>query len=80
LGVTAGGNNNPAEGESFLISIQYTNQGSTAYGVVVTSPIPSGFMFISATGAPFDPATGTWTVGTLINGQNGNLQLTITGD
>jgi hypothetical protein len=70
-------NPNPIEGEQIVISIAYSNIGNVATGVTVTSVVPSTFTVVGTSGAPYNPGSGTWTLGTLINGQGGNLNLTI---
>jgi uncharacterized repeat protein (TIGR01451 family) len=67
----------------FGLAVTYTvmvqnNGPGTATGVVVNDPMPAGLQFVSAspsTGS-FDPASGTWTVGTLLNGASASLSVT----
>ena len=68
----------------FGFNVTYTlvirNLGpATATGVVVTDPLPSGLVFVSAN-APsqgtYNSASGIWTVGTLDNGAAATLQVT----
>jgi uncharacterized repeat protein (TIGR01451 family) len=50
-----------------------------AENVVVTDPFPAGLTFVSfavPSQGTFDPATSTWTVGTLANGATAALQVT----
>jgi hypothetical protein len=53
------------------------NRGpDTATGVVVSDPLPPGLVFVAVAGisqGTFDPARGTWTVGTLPNGASARL-------
>ncbi len=64
---------------NYLENIKFTltahnNGPNTAAGVIVTDKLPNGLKFISSTGN-YDPATGTWTIGTLINGQETVLNI-----
>ena len=57
----------PVPGQEVTFSLGLTNAGTAdATGVTVSAPLPAGFTYVSSTpGVTYDPATGTWTVGTL---------------
>jgi uncharacterized repeat protein (TIGR01451 family) len=51
----------------------------TATGVTVTDPFPAGLVFVSAavpSQGTYDPVTGIWSVGTLVNGTVATLSVT----
>ncbi len=51
----------------------------TATGVTVTDPFPAGLVFVSAavpSQGIYDPVTGVWSVGTLVNGTVATLSVT----
>jgi uncharacterized repeat protein (TIGR01451 family) len=56
----------------------HNNGPDPATGVVVSDPRLAGLQFVSATPSmgSYNPATGTWVVGTLANGASANLSVT----
>jgi uncharacterized repeat protein (TIGR01451 family) len=58
--------------------IAHNNGPDTATNVVVTDILPTGVVFVSAkpSQGSFDPASGTWIIGTLPNGASATLQIT----
>jgi uncharacterized repeat protein (TIGR01451 family) len=74
-------NPTPLVSQTFTFTVTATNNGpSTATGVVVTDLLPPGLAFVSSTPSQgaYVPATGLWTIGTLANGANATLVLTVT--
>ncbi|PHN00729.1 T9SS type A sorting domain-containing protein, partial [Flavilitoribacter nigricans] len=68
----------PNVGDDVIFTISVTNDGpSVATGVAVTDNLPSGYSYVSSTGA-YNDATGIWTIGTIGVGQTVNLQITAT--
>ena len=67
----------PVPGQQVTFSLTLDNAlGSAASGVTVSAPLPAGFTYVSSTpGVAYDPATGTWTVGTVPG--NGTVTLDI---
>jgi gliding motility-associated-like protein/uncharacterized repeat protein (TIGR01451 family) len=64
-----------------VFTIVVTNNGPvTATGVAVTEVLQSGFTYVSssATTGTYDPLTGVWTIGTLLNGATATLTITAT--
>jgi uncharacterized repeat protein (TIGR01451 family) len=71
----------PLVSQTFTFTVTATNNGpSTANGVVVTDLVPPGLAFISAAPSQgtYVSGTGLWTIGTLVNGANATLVLTVT--
>ena len=66
-------------GENITYTINYGNTGSaSASNVIITSEIPQGTVFISATkGGIEDAGTVTWNIGNLRPGENGSVELTV---
>jgi uncharacterized repeat protein (TIGR01451 family) len=72
---------NPREDQTVNFTAQVANLGqAAATGVQVTDLLPSGVTFVSASTAAgsYDPATGSWDVGSLLPGGSATLQLTVT--
>jgi uncharacterized repeat protein (TIGR01451 family) len=70
---------NPIFGTAVTYTVIVHNNGpATATGVVVNDPLPAGLQFVSATVSmgSYNPATGTWDVGTLVNGAGASLSVT----
>ena len=78
LGITKTVNNtHPNYLQNVTFTINVHNYGpDDATGVTVTDKLPSGLKFISSNGN-YDPATGTWTIDTLGNGQNAILNIIV---
>ena len=76
LGITKTVNNShPNYLQNVTFTIKVHNYGpDTATGVIVLDKLPSGLKFISSNGN-YDAATGTWTIGTLANGQEAILNI-----
>ncbi|MFO7712578.1 MAG: DUF11 domain-containing protein [Dehalococcoidia bacterium] len=74
-------NATPDVGTQVTFTIEVVNDGpSDATGVEVSDQLPNGYDYVSSTttlGA-YNPSTGLWTVGTLVNG--GTASMTITAD
>ncbi|MEO8608170.1 MAG: PA14 domain-containing protein [Chloroflexota bacterium] len=71
-------NPNPNVGDTIQYNITYGNLGpDTATSVQLVSPLPTEVSYVSSTGGTYDSSTGIWTLGNLINGQNGNLSITV---
>jgi uncharacterized repeat protein (TIGR01451 family) len=70
------------EGESLVFTLTVANQSAVdaATGVAVLDPLPAGFTFASAASSQgaYNPATGTWTVGTLAAGSSASLAIQAT--
>jgi uncharacterized repeat protein (TIGR01451 family) len=61
-----------------VYTIRVVNHGpGTASGVVVSEVLPPGLVFVSASASQgaYNPATKTWSVGTLANGAEATLQI-----
>ncbi|MCV2485268.1 gliding motility-associated C-terminal domain-containing protein [Flavobacterium sp. SH_e] len=71
-------NANPLVGSPVTFEVIVTNNGpQDTSGVTVTDLLPSGYTysnFTISTGT-YNPATGVWTVGNLINGKSETLQI-----
>ncbi|WP_264551163.1 PKD domain-containing protein [Flavobacterium sp. N2038] len=71
----------PLIGSQVTFSLEVSNTGpQDTNGVTVTDLLPSGYTYVSysATAGNYNPATGLWTIGTLLNGSSHTLQLTAT--
>lgn len=67
---------------NYLDTVKFTitaeNLGpDTATGVTVTDLLPAGLEFVSSTTTQgtYDPSTGTWTIGELVNGATATLEI-----
>src|SRR4029077_8712895 len=74
---------NPAPnlGATVTFTVTATNKGpSNATGVLVSDQLPAGMALVLATpsSGTYNPATGLWTIGALINGANATLVITAT--
>jgi len=58
---------------TFTLTV-HNNGPNNATGVIVTDKLPTGLKFVSSNGN-YDPATGTWTIGTLTNGKEAILNI-----
>ena len=68
-------------GQSTTFTVVVTNQGpARVTGLVVQDLLPAGLSFVSASASPgsYAEATGTWTIGTLLNAQSATLTLEAT--
>jgi uncharacterized repeat protein (TIGR01451 family) len=72
-------NQTPMEGEVINYVLTYGNSGpNTASGVTITVPLPQGVTLQSANGGgSYNAATGVWTIGTVIKGQNATISLQV---
>ena len=71
----------PNVGDTITYTVRVTNNGpDAATGVTVQDVLPAGVSYqsSSATAGVFDPATGTWTVGTVAAGATQNLTIAAT--
>ena len=70
-------NSVPNLNSNVTFTVTATNNGpSTATGVVVSDPLPTGLVFVSASpSGPYNSSTGAWTIGTLTNGANQTLTI-----
>ncbi len=76
-------NPTPNVGDSVTFTVTLTNNGpNTATGVQVSDLLPAGLSFTSATPSQgtYDPATGLWTVGTVVVGTPQTLVIEATVD
>src|SRR5205823_2673254 len=67
-----------AVGRTVVFTIRVVNHGpGTATGVVLSEVLPPGLVFVSASASQgaYDPATKTWSVGTLASGAGATLQI-----
>jgi uncharacterized repeat protein (TIGR01451 family) len=73
-------NPKPAVGAHVRLTVTAANSGpSDATGVVVNARLPAGLTLVSASSlSPYDPATGTWKLGTLATGTAASLTLVAT--
>lgn len=80
LSVTAAVDNaQPELGDSVVTTFTVSNAGpDVATNVVLSLPIPAGFTFVRAdvSQGTFDPASGLWTLGTLIVGETRTIRIT----
>ncbi len=71
-------NTKPNVGDTIAFTVNLTNDGpANATNVRVTDQLPAGLTFVSAspTQGSYAPATGVWTVGTLVSGSTVTLTL-----
>jgi len=63
-------------GDQICVFFTATNKGpDTANNVVVNVSLPTGFFYSSHSGGSYDPTTGVWTVGSLLNGTYTTLNI-----
>ena len=82
LSIVKTGSPNPViAGNNLTYTLTATNNGpSTATGVTISDPLPSGETFVSSTGGTFNSGSDTLTdaVGTLAVGQSQTITVTVT--
>lgn len=67
-------NATPNVGSTVQFSIEVVNNGpSTATAVVANDILPSGYTWLSTTGAGYNNVSGQWIIGTLLNGAKATL-------
>jgi uncharacterized repeat protein (TIGR01451 family) len=74
-------NATPDVGQNVTFSVTVSNGGpNTATNVVLGDALPAGMTFVSGTPSQgtYDNAAGVWTVGSLVNGANADLQIIAT--
>jgi uncharacterized repeat protein (TIGR01451 family) len=77
------GSPKPPAGSTIGFEVVVTNEGSAAAdGISLQAPLPAGLIYEAhtATQGTYDPATGTWTIGSLDVGEAGSLNMTATVD
>ena len=70
---------NPVQnvGQNVTFTITAHNAGpSDAANVIVTDLLPAGLTFVSSNQAAYDPISGLWPAGTIVNGSNATLTIT----
>lgn len=81
LAITKSVNNAlPLTGDTIVFTLTASNNGpSDATGVIVSDPLPNGFVYVSDnSGGGYNAATGVWTIGSLANGTSATLAITVT--
>ena len=70
----------PSQGSNVVFTLKVSNIGpASATGVLVKDVLPSGFQFVSYTGAgTYDGGSGTWTAGTVAVNETKTLNITAT--
>lgn len=79
IGVSKDGTEQPIEGAPVTFTIVTTNHGpDTAPAVTVDDVLPDAVTFVSATTSQgaYDPATGRWTIGVMVNGASATMTIT----
>jgi uncharacterized repeat protein (TIGR01451 family) len=73
-------NATPNVGDNVTFTITVNNSGpDNASGVAVTDLIPVGYNYVSDTGGgSYNPGTGLWALGNLLNGVSASLDITCT--
>lgn len=70
-------NPTPDIGAPVVFTITVSNAGPVnATGVIVTDLLPSGFAYDSDDSGSYNPATGVWSVGTVVIGSSQTLNIT----
>lgn len=67
----------PVIGTNVTFTIVASNTGGTATNVSVTDILQNGYVFVSSTvtAGTFDPLTGIWTIGTMLDSTNETLTI-----
>jgi uncharacterized repeat protein (TIGR01451 family) len=70
----------PSEGNTVAFTVTLSNLGpNAALGIRVSDLLPAGLVYVSHGGnGAYDPALGTWTLGSLIAGRSASLTVTAT--
>lgn len=74
-------NSTPMIGNTVVFTIVATNNGPiNATGVSISDVLQSGYVYVSssATTGTFNPLTGVWTIGNMVNGSSEVLTITVT--
>jgi len=77
--VKTASNMEPMMGQEIVFTIVATNNGpATATDVTVTDLLQSGYSFISSTSTQgtYDPTTGIWSIGNMLNGASETMTIT----
>jgi gliding motility-associated-like protein/uncharacterized repeat protein (TIGR01451 family) len=73
-------NMEPMMGQEIVFTILATNNGpATATDVTVTDLLQSGYSYVSSTSTQgtYDPSTGIWSIGNILNGDSETLTITV---
>ncbi len=74
--------NFPSEGDTITYTLILTNYGpdDAPSGIQITDNLPVGVTYVSSSASQgtYDPFTGIWDVGGLLNGANATLTITVT--
>ncbi|WP_348799710.1 PKD domain-containing protein [Flavobacterium adhaerens] len=79
--IIVGGNTSPLVGTSVSFQIVATNNGpENVTGVQVTDLLPSGYTYVISTpsAGTYDPNTGVWSIGAMVNGASETLTVNAT--
>jgi gliding motility-associated-like protein len=82
LGVaTTADNTYPLIGRTVIFTVAAVNNGpGDVTGAVVSNPLLIGYTYVSSTvtAGTYDPSTGNWTIGSMLNGASETLTITAT--